>query len=437
MRPGDGIFPWVQVRYVARPGTGHTPSRSRPELWAHGDRTVPWFTLADVWQIRDGARTVVTETAERVTPVGLANSAAVMHPAGTVLLSRTASVGFSAVMGVDMAVSQDFMTWTPGPRIDGRFLLWALRGLRGSLHGLMYGSTHKTIYMPDLLALRVPLPPIDIQRNIVDFLDRESERIARLKERSGRMLTVTDEKVQQLRHHLLSGAELDAALLEGAWPSGWPRLSHLVDSWHSGGTPEAANAAYWTDADGAPDWLAIGDMSGRRFAGPSSRRLTPMGIAAGRLKPAPSGTLLLAMYASVGELAELDRSAYFNQALIGMFIADPAHREFVYEWVTLIRPHLQWFVKSNTQANLTADLVRRLPVPPFATADLERRLASIRSARGSQALINEKVSHLRLALDEYRDALITEAVAGEFNVHEMGEAQMDERARAVLERTPA
>lgn len=110
---------------------------------------------------------MVTETSEHLSEAGIANSAAVKHPAGTVLLSRTASVGFSAVMGVDMAVSQDFMTWTCGPKLDPFYLLVALRAMQPELRRLMQGSTHKTIYMPDLHALRIPLPPLDRQREIV------------------------------------------------------------------------------------------------------------------------------------------------------------------------------------------------------------------------------------------------------------------------------
>lgn len=172
--------PWVQARYVARTGTGHTPSRNRAELWVPDECTIPWFTLADVWQLRDGTKTVITETAERVSARGIAESAAVVHPAGTVLLSRTASVGFAGVMGCPMAVSQDFMTWTPGPRLDSTFLVWALRAMTDRLHGLMYGSTHKTIYMPDLSSLRIPLPPLDQQQRIARFLDGECARIDRL-----------------------------------------------------------------------------------------------------------------------------------------------------------------------------------------------------------------------------------------------------------------
>ncbi|MBM4336325.1 MAG: hypothetical protein FJ108_10495, partial [Deltaproteobacteria bacterium] len=89
-----------RTKFVARLRSGHTPSRKEQEYWQNC--TIPWFGLADVWQIRDGHAEQVTETAEKISELGLANSSARLLPRGTVMLSRTASVGFSAIMGVDM-----------------------------------------------------------------------------------------------------------------------------------------------------------------------------------------------------------------------------------------------------------------------------------------------------------------------------------------------
>lgn len=192
----------VQIRKVARLGTGHTPSRSVDAYWDPSECTIPWLTLADVWQLRDGSVSVVHDTKEKISPLGLANSAAVRHPAGTVAFSRTASVGFSCILGVDMATSQDFVTWTCGPQLDPRYLLWVLRGEREDILRRTQGSTHKTIYMPDIEQLTIPLPPLDEQRRIVRYLDRETARIdevlgrrvhqlRRLDERETRRLSVT------------------------------------------------------------------------------------------------------------------------------------------------------------------------------------------------------------------------------------------------------
>jgi type I restriction enzyme S subunit len=167
----------VQIRKVARLGTGHTPSRSVEEYWEPAECTIPWLTLADVWQLRDGSVSVVTETKEKISPLGLANSAAVRHPAGTVAFSRTASVGFSCILGVDMATSQDFVTWTCGPQLDPRYLLWVLRAERDEILSRTQGSTHKTIYMPDIEQLTIPLPALDEQVKIAEFLDARSSEV--------------------------------------------------------------------------------------------------------------------------------------------------------------------------------------------------------------------------------------------------------------------
>ncbi|WP_164513571.1 restriction endonuclease subunit S [Janibacter indicus] len=155
-----------RLAQVAAMGTGHTPSRSNPDYWI--DCTTPWLTTSDVHRFRRDEIDEVATTAICISELGLANSAAVLHPAGTVALSRTASAGFSIVMGTDMATSQDFVTWTCGSDLDPHFLLASLRVMRPFLLGyLATGSTHKTIYFPDLTDLRIPIPPLAAQRQSV------------------------------------------------------------------------------------------------------------------------------------------------------------------------------------------------------------------------------------------------------------------------------
>lgn len=199
----------VQIRKVATLGTGHTPSRSVPRYWVPDECTIQWLTLADVWQVRDGSRTVVTETREKISPTGVANSSAVVHPAGTVAFSRTASVGFSCILGTDMATSQDWVTWSCGPDLDPRYLLWVLRGEREQILGRTQGSTHKTIYMPDIEELTVPLPPVEEQREIAAFLDVEADRIDQIIATKTRMIGV-------LGRRWLSMLEVE--VFGGSWP---------------------------------------------------------------------------------------------------------------------------------------------------------------------------------------------------------------------------
>lgn len=158
--------------------TGHTPSRSNDEFWV--DCTIPWFTLADVWQLRDGTRKFLGETANQISELGLANSAAELLPAGTVVLSRTASVGFSGIMPKPMATSQDFWNWVCGPGLMPEYLLYQLRAMTQEFQLMIQGSTHKTIYQAVAATLSCAVPPVDEQRAIADYLNRETAQIDEL-----------------------------------------------------------------------------------------------------------------------------------------------------------------------------------------------------------------------------------------------------------------
>ncbi|MDZ5443415.1 restriction endonuclease subunit S [Micromonospora sp. 4G57] len=219
----------MPIRYVAKLGTGHTPSRQKPEYWTDCD--VPWVTLADVWQLRDGTLHHVHDTKEKISKLGLANSSAVRHSAGTVILSRTASVGFSAIMGKDMATSQDFATWTCNRELDPKFLLYVLRAMAPDLRRVAAGSTHKTVYMPDIEELRTPLPLLDEQRRIAAFLDAETARIWGLIGARQQQLKLLEERELSRVFNSIAGTEEPGARKSsglrwlGDVPVDWPVLA--------------------------------------------------------------------------------------------------------------------------------------------------------------------------------------------------------------------
>ena len=189
----------AKVTLLARLGSGHTPSRQHPAWWENP--SIPWITTGEVSQMRADRIEYLLETREMISEAGLANSAATLHPAGTVVLCRTASAGYSAIMGREMATSQDFATWTCGPLLRPRFLLLCLRVMRQDLLGrLAMGSTHQTIYMPDIESIRIPLPGTQEQDAIVDAvytrlpagdaaIDKLDRQIALLRERREALIT--------------------------------------------------------------------------------------------------------------------------------------------------------------------------------------------------------------------------------------------------------
>jgi type I restriction enzyme S subunit len=189
-----------RTKFAAKLRSGHTPSRQHAEYWEHC--TIPWFGLADVWQIRDGQVEYVRETTEKISELGLANSAARLLPSGTVILSRTASVGFSAILGVDMATTQDFVNWICGPTLRPEYLLYVFRSMEHEFRRLTMGSTHQTIYMPDVGGFSTPIPLLAEQDQIVAHIRKETARIDALvaKVREG------IERLRELRTALISAA---------------------------------------------------------------------------------------------------------------------------------------------------------------------------------------------------------------------------------------
>jgi type I restriction enzyme, S subunit len=170
----DG-WAWYSLGSLGRLESGHTPSRSRPDWWG-GD--IPWIALPDIRAL-DGRYTF--ETLERTNPEGIAHSAARILPAGTVVLSRTASVGFVTIMGRPMATSQDFVNWVCGPDLDPEFLMHLFIRSRERFRSLSAGAVHQTVYFPTAMALRVCMPSVDAQRQIVARLREELAEIDQAK----------------------------------------------------------------------------------------------------------------------------------------------------------------------------------------------------------------------------------------------------------------
>lgn len=149
---------------VARLESGHTPSRRRPEYWK-GD--IPWISLHDSNAL-DGPE--ISTTAQTIGPLGLANSSARLLPPGTVVFSRTATVGKATTMGREMATSQDFANYVCGPAVHNQYLVHLFRHMEPEWDRLKAGSTHNSIYMPVFRELEVLLPSVPEQHLIAAAL---------------------------------------------------------------------------------------------------------------------------------------------------------------------------------------------------------------------------------------------------------------------------
>jgi type I restriction enzyme M protein len=199
----DG-WSWVALSRVARQETGHTPSRSRPEWWG-GD--IPWVGIKDA-AIHHGR--VVFKTIQSTNEGGLANSAARKLPGGTVCLSRTASVGYAVILGTTMATSQDFVTWSCSPALMPKYLLYALMAEGDDIRRFGKGSTHTTIYFPEVRAMHIALAPLEEQKEIVRRIEQAMLQLDGIKPEgwTGQEPSSEDVKVRSERSHRASARRL-------------------------------------------------------------------------------------------------------------------------------------------------------------------------------------------------------------------------------------
>jgi type I restriction enzyme, S subunit len=164
----EGAGEWEErhLESLAKRGSGHTPSKSKPEYYDGG---IKWISLADSKRLDNG---LISETEVEVSAEGINNSSAVLHKAGSVLISRDAGIGKSAVMALPMAVSQHFIVWTCDDRkLNNWFLYHLLQQSKPLFDRAATGSTIKTIGLQFFIDLRFRIPSRPEQQRIADCLN--------------------------------------------------------------------------------------------------------------------------------------------------------------------------------------------------------------------------------------------------------------------------
>jgi type I restriction enzyme, S subunit len=173
-KPAPQGWTWLQLTDIARLETGHTPSRSLPEYW---DGDIPWVGIKDA---REHHGCVIYKTHQTITQAGLDNSAARLLPQNTVCLSRTASVGYVFILGRSMATSQDFVCWVCSEAVVPKFLMYLLMAEGQDVRRFGKGTTHTTIYFPEVMAFHVCIPSIAEQKQIVLEIEKRFETVSRI-----------------------------------------------------------------------------------------------------------------------------------------------------------------------------------------------------------------------------------------------------------------
>ena len=153
---------WVNstIRSVARVTGGGTPSTRIASYWG-GD--VPWFTPAEIWSVGAG---LVSRSVRTITQHGLANSAATLLPAGTVLVTSRASIGNCAVTAVPVTTNQGFASMIPNDDRSTWFLYYWVQQNQSELVSRAAGSTFLEISASKVASIPLRQPGLEEQAAI-------------------------------------------------------------------------------------------------------------------------------------------------------------------------------------------------------------------------------------------------------------------------------
>jgi len=152
-------------------GSGTTPKGDAH--YTKSGEGVPWVTTSELRE------NVVQSTSQNVTEKAVASiSSLKVHPKGAVVIAMYgATIGRLGILGVDAAMNQACCAFSSPRDVDSKFFYYTLWGQRDDIIRLAVGGGQPNISQNMLRRWKVPVPPLEEQRRIADYLDDVTTKI--------------------------------------------------------------------------------------------------------------------------------------------------------------------------------------------------------------------------------------------------------------------
>ncbi len=145
---------------------GGTPSTNEPAFW---NGKIPWITPADLSGYREK---YIGHGEKFISEKGLAESSAKLMPAGAVLFSSRAPIGYVAIAQNPVCTNQGFKSVVPNKEVvDSEYLYHYLKFAKHLADDLASGTTFKEISGKNFAKISVPVPSITEQRQVVSKIN--------------------------------------------------------------------------------------------------------------------------------------------------------------------------------------------------------------------------------------------------------------------------
>lgn len=160
-------YNYKKIKDIAKVYSGTTPSTSKSEYW---NGSIKWITPAE---LQDGHNWYIYDTERKITEEAVQSKSLKMLKVGTILLTTRAPIGKVALAGETICTNQGFKNIECNTNvINPEFLYFWLLSKKKYLNSLGRGATFKEISKTIVENIQVPVPALNIQKEIVEVLKK-------------------------------------------------------------------------------------------------------------------------------------------------------------------------------------------------------------------------------------------------------------------------
>jgi type I restriction enzyme S subunit len=403
---------WEMVRLgeVAKFKIGRTPPRKVKEYWEDGKYF--WVSIADM------RNAYIYNTNEKVSEKAYKEIfKGNIVPAGTLLMSFKLTIGRTAFLMVDGFHNEAIVSIYPKEQVLKEFLFFYLPTIDYSefQNRAIKGNT---LNISKIEKIPLPLPPLEEQKAIAGILSTVQSAI----EKTEKVINALKNLKKSMMKHLFTYgpvAEEEAEKVElketeiGLIPKHWEvvRLGEVVEKMKAGGTPRRSEKRFW---GGSIPFIMIEDLTKSNLYIKDAREyITEEGLEKSNAWIVPPNSLLLSMYATIGETAINLIPVATNQAILG--IIPKKHRLNVEFGAYLLKFHAKRLLFQNiqtTQKNINKGIVENflIPLPPL---EEQQKIAQILQSIDQRI---EKEEKYKNALQNLFKSLLHNLMTGKIRV---------------------
>ena len=183
----------VPVGDVVESVGGGTPDTKEPSYWEGGVHC--WTTPKDLSGIQ---APVLLTTERKLTDKGLAKVSSGLLPAGSLLLSSRAPIGYLAIAQVPMAINQGYIGMLTNSQLPPLFMLFWCRQNMEIIKGRANGSTFMEISKKAFRPIPAVVPPASVIDEFMQIAGAMFERIVSNEQQAQTLATLRDTLLPRL-----------------------------------------------------------------------------------------------------------------------------------------------------------------------------------------------------------------------------------------------